>query len=250
MKRMFVTLESLQKSDIFGNFPEVEDLFIFAKEKSVIPVDICKNFLCRAYQGIVIEVITYNTKEEILFHLGRILEETNEYLIDDAISVPEYVMKSYQISRIKKPAGKKGSISRKNTRETVTKTSEQDESAVKKEVSLPQNTTSSVPGEQRPEHTPEQPVRKRGPRKKNAEETSDLSSRFETIIEESGAGSFLKEKKGIVLTPDVLMQMVKATSKIDPDLKFQFKLNFGEELGYRAVEMLIPYYEEMKELLE
>lgn len=287
--KLLTTMETMQRTEILKDYPEITSCYLFIRDKAMIPVETCNNLLQMATSNVSMELMTYASKDDLIFLLGSLWNADEKYILDEAVPIPDTILKAHKdqiAGRLKKPSVK----ARKKKQPVISKTSketnEAPESGLTEEDFMPlpvnaesdpamaegynagqteqtpEESSQKEPEPETPKSTPENTDttdttktsgkgRKKGNTESGGNNTGDdaVKKKFAKIIDKSGATKTIEENQGIELTVELLMQMVEASSKIDPDLNFQFKMNYGEKLGYHLVGLFAPYYKEMKRLL-
>lgn len=99
---MKVAIAVVDKLEVLLDHEECADIasmYLFAKGKDMLSIPLCKRLFDFCKIGVSITTCAYTTKEDFMFHLGRILNHEDTYLMSEsAYTLPEYIAKDYNLT--------------------------------------------------------------------------------------------------------------------------------------------------------
>lgn len=100
MSKIYITTtDIIDKIFPLDEKKNIDEVVIFHKEKDAIPVGVVKDILVARQNDVLIHLLQYGTKDELMFRLGSMISKEYTYVISDGIfTIPDWLKNEYDIS--------------------------------------------------------------------------------------------------------------------------------------------------------
>lgn len=250
-KTFITTVDFLEQIFPFYCGNDVSKMVVFHKEKEMVSAKLVESMCLASNQGLLIQMLSYVTKEELMFRLGTILEKEKEYIISDGIfAIPDWLKNEYDISvdgaKTKSTKGKRTTKGVKNA-EQKTAPEAKEFVEVLKQAEVEEGITSPTPeptAEATKEETKEETkgAKSKKPRKTEKKDKKDENlaveeSAFDVELEGSLTAQEIEElETGFRHSADAIKEFLKRSGVRASDM-LNCKMS-DEELGDAILTVL------------